>query len=763
MDRVTLFCSTAVGVLVFALAATPALAQSDALDPSITAEIIVTAQKREERLIDVPQSINVVTGRDIERFNLFNFADIQKLVPGLDISGGTVSLRGVKFNALSLTRPTVDIYFNEVLSERAAQIQSQYDVGQIEVLRGPQGTLRAGTGPSGAILIGTRRASLTDVEGYLMGSLTNLHTVNIQGAFSLPIVRDKLGLRVAGLYEKGRGADVRGVVNDIRDRSETWSGRASVAWAPTPDLRFDLVHQELDADAIALAQVEGTGEFGTISARDRRSVADGANRNGTRTSITTLNASWDLPGHRLSYIGGRQTTTYDLVQDLDTGNGLLSTPFFRLPVELYNNTVSRTRVWTHELRLERTGEHFWNYRVGIYRQNTNLDARVLIDFTGANGNCLAAPGPLAAFGLPCTQVDTSDAPHQIEMGYFTTHRFTFTPDDIVEVGARRSTTPFGNAWTGSASYTHQFHDDLSVYASWGRGFRPGGDEQFLIESNPQIPANEFGYRAEKSDSFEVGVKGLFFDDRLSFTLAGYYQKFDGFISNVQGIVCTGNPNGIGLIPGTVFATRDGLPPDGTNPCGSGSLGPTYNGDASVRGIELDMRLVMMAGWTSQFTASYANAHFDNAAIPCNDYNGDGEPDTNGIPAVQAGRYFSRCNSRASLGSLPKWQISANTEYSVALGKSASGYIRGLVNYAPSAEDSNDGRVVPSTFRADAFAGVTFTRLNASIEVFGRNIFNERTRVAAGGPIFSLFGAPTGYSPVTVRRPREVGVLARVNF
>jgi iron complex outermembrane receptor protein len=217
------------------------------------------------------------------------------------------------------------------------------------------------------------------------------------------------------------------------------------------------------------------------------------------------------------------------------------------------------------------------------------------------------------------------------------------------------------------------------------------------------------------------------------------------------------------VPGTVFATSDGAPPNGANPCGSGLLGPTYNADASARGVELDVRALLRPGWTAQLGVSYADAHFDDAPIPCNDFNGDGQADSSGIPAVQAGRYFSRCVSDASLGGLPKWQVSLNSDYNFPLGPKADGYVRGLVNYKPAATDPNSGLETPETFQADVFAGLRLRHVGASIELFARNLFDEQTRLPSAGEIYSLFGAPTGYSQATLRRPREVGVVARLDF
>lgn len=135
-------------------------------------EIVVTARRRSEVLQDVPQVVDAVTPEALAKYNIQNFQDISTLVPGLTLStnntgtGATAAMRGVNFEVNSATSPTVAFYLNEAPIDANFLLQSMFDVGQIEVLRGPQGTLRGRSAPSGAITVTTHKAELGDFAGY---------------------------------------------------------------------------------------------------------------------------------------------------------------------------------------------------------------------------------------------------------------------------------------------------------------------------------------------------------------------------------------------------------------------------------------------------------------------------------------------------------------------------------------------------------------------------------------------------------------------
>jgi iron complex outermembrane recepter protein len=774
---------------VFALSS-PLCALAQESDDNVTSlgEIIVTAQKREERLIETPQTVNVVSGEQLEAYNITRFDDIQKLVPGLDITRGSgreqaVSLRGVRFDPDSQTSSTVDVYLNEVLFDPTQALQAQFDIGSIQVLRGPQGTLRGGTGPSGAILVGTRAPDLNNVTGNLSASYTDRESTNVQAGVSFPIVEDKLAVRIAGLYDWGLVNEVRSVVSNERDRSRSYGARLSILFEPTDSLSFLLTHQQFRSKITSLRAVAsapdspiGVGPYGQIEADDRLAITDGTNRFETRGKATILNATWDLDEHRLSYVGSYQDNDFNTIRDLDVGNGLLDFDIFgipigRQPIQLYQDLRISSKALSNELRFERTGDHFWLYRFGIYARDSKTPFTGLVDYTGANGACQTAPGLLAGFGLPCLVLGGGRPAETSDRGYFTTHTFNFTDRDTLDLGVRYSETEVDNppnsqsfdAWTGSASYKHEFSDAFMAYVNYGRSFRPGGfdDTGAASHTGPgSIPQSYFRWEEEKSDAFELGAKGTLLDGRVSYAVAAFYQKFEGFINRVNGIACTGNPSsGVGPRPGTVYATGSGL--NDTSTCGNGSVNLTYQGDAIAKGVEAEIRAQLTEAWSVQTNLSYADAHYDDAAIPCNDYNGDGQPDNIGQPAVQAGQYISLCRTDAAVSSIPKFQATVTSEYRFEVADGYDAFVRGLARYRGEREDPNTGISRDSTFRVDAYAGVK-TPQGVELSVFARNLLDD-TDDFVDTEAYSLFGAPTGYSVVDYDQRREVGVQLRYDF
>jgi len=742
-------------------------AESSALE-----EIVVTAEKRVEPLQDVPLTVNVVQGDQLQKLNLFNFQDVQLLTPGLDLQNTdgreqAASLRGVRFDNDTGTTPTVDIYFNELPIQATDAFQAQYDLEQIETVRGPQGTLRGQPSPSGAVLLTTRRPSFTDYDGYFSATGAQLDTQNYQGAFGGPITSN-LAFRVAALYDRSDDQGSTDIITGQRDGHTTRSGRVSLEWRPIDTVDVSLVHQELNSSNVMLRDVAGTGSLGTFGTMDFKSITNGTNSFTNRSSITALTATWDVAGQRVTYVGGYQQTHFNTVRDLDLGN-------FLTGYEEYQGVDVGRRQLTNELRLERVGENFWNYRVGAYFEDDRLPVSLDIDYTGGNGAC---GGFLAAFGLPCERSSYTVPTRQ--KGFFTTNTFTITHQDVVEIGVRYSdsyaganptdplsTSVASHATTGSASYKHRFTTDLLGYVNYGRGFRPGGiDLTGLETTSTTIPSSLFSYRPEYSNAYEGGLKAAFLEHRIELDVSGYFQKFDNFINRVNALACTGNPfSGVGPGPGLVYATNDGTAPSATNPlgCNGAQLSLTYNGAASTRGIEVDSRFRITPRWHAQLTASYADAHYDDALIPCNDYNGSGVPNQAGTPAVQAGRSVSLCRSNGSLG-LPTFYASATTEYAFPLSDTLEGVLRGLESYRNSVTQATTNVTTPSEPRLDLFVGIRGTNVKWEVDVFAKNVF-DRIDAINNGETYNLFtGAPTGYDVYYYTSVgRVVGATIRYNF
>ena len=161
-------------------------------------EVVVTARRRSELLQDVPLTVTPVTAADIQNFNLQTMTDVAQLVPGLQIEGsGNRSLdvntfRGLSFQPATGTQNTLGFYVNDVFITNNFITTSIFDIGQIELLSGPQGTLRGEPAPSGSMTITTHRPDLEQFGGTASVTQQTYGQTNATAAVNLPIFPGKL-------------------------------------------------------------------------------------------------------------------------------------------------------------------------------------------------------------------------------------------------------------------------------------------------------------------------------------------------------------------------------------------------------------------------------------------------------------------------------------------------------------------------------------------------------------------------------------------
>lgn len=223
----------------------PADQITESAEPVISSDntIVVQARRRDESLQDVPLSVQAVTGNQLAKLEIRNFADVAAVVPGLQLTrapGGvqnTVTMRGINFNSTAAgPQSAVELYRNDVVTNSAAIFQALYDIGQIEVLRGPQGTLRGRASPSGSITITTRRPNLSEVGGFMEGTAAEEGRYSLTGAINVPVVADKLAVRVAGYASGGPvimlKASISARAQSVTTRP-TASSRCELASVPT--------------------------------------------------------------------------------------------------------------------------------------------------------------------------------------------------------------------------------------------------------------------------------------------------------------------------------------------------------------------------------------------------------------------------------------------------------------------------------------------------------------------------------------------------
>ncbi len=232
---------TMAGLSAIALAATPAAAQSADADNGLD-EIIVTAQKREQNLQDVPAAVSAFSADQLLARGVTQTSDLMGTLPNLQVTsayGSTqpnFSLRGISVaNEFSAsTASPVGVYVDEVYqSFRASHGQQLYDLERVEVLRGPQGTLYGRNTTGGAINFITRKPDLDGANGYLTVGYGNYNTLTTQGAVEATLIPEKLGIRFAGTRAKGDGYTFNPVDKLDYGSTSSVAGRVSLRWKPT--------------------------------------------------------------------------------------------------------------------------------------------------------------------------------------------------------------------------------------------------------------------------------------------------------------------------------------------------------------------------------------------------------------------------------------------------------------------------------------------------------------------------------------------------
>ncbi len=230
-------------VSVLGLSSAPAFAQEAAAeDDGGLTEIVVTAQKREQNLQDVPAAISAFSAEAMAQRGVTETSDLMGSLPNLQVTSAygdtqpNFSLRGISVaNEFSAsTASPVGVYVDEVYqSFRAAHGQQLYDLERVEVLRGPQGTLYGRNTTGGAINFISRRPDLEGTNGYVTLGYGNYNAIKAEGALELTLAEDQVGLRAAFTRTKGDGYTFNPTLNQDFANSDSYAGRLTFRIKPS--------------------------------------------------------------------------------------------------------------------------------------------------------------------------------------------------------------------------------------------------------------------------------------------------------------------------------------------------------------------------------------------------------------------------------------------------------------------------------------------------------------------------------------------------
>jgi iron complex outermembrane receptor protein len=516
------------------LAASSADADTPAEQRPVLEEVVVTAQKREERAQDVPISLAVLSGADLDSSSMQSAGAALGMVPGVtfDTSGvsgqARVSIRGVTAAATTFEGSSPVAYYLDsvpfgLVTSAIVPDPDIYDLDRIEVLRGPQGTLYGANALNGVVRVLTNDADLNEFEfkGRTGVSSTDGGSGNYDGdmAVNVPIVDGKLAARlvVDEAHDSGWiNSPVKTGINDDDKKSV----RLKVTAAPSDDLTIKLSasHQEADYGAPPLA----TRDYTTSTQSEPIDI-----------HYNTFDAKVDYQAPWFSVSSASSYLTYDSYASTDTDPGLPASEDPPLTTQL------NSHVFTEEVNLNSRLEGPWRWSLGgFYRDALDTLVQTFGDFIPAPVDEQDSSRSAAVFGELARRFLDNQLELSVGGRYF--------HDDVGMQQLLLFGQPEGTPLLHSSAPYHAttprvvlswFPDrDLMVYTSYSQGFRSGFPQDELT----QLVAPDLNsVKPDKLSNYEIGAKGDWLDHRLSFDTAVYYMKWDD-IQQSLGITIPGS-------------------------------------------------------------------------------------------------------------------------------------------------------------------------------------------------------------------------------
>ena len=214
--------------------------------------LIVTAQKREEDIQDVPIAISAFTQEDLTRSQVAGGPDLMTQVPNMtftktNFTGYSVQIRGIGTQAISATTdPAVAVAFNNTPFIRNRFFEQEfYDLQRVEVLRGPQGTLYGRNATAGVVNIISQKPKFI-AEAKLSGDVSNYNSSRLEGMVNIPLVEDKVALRIAGAWTKRDGYATNELTGNPIDGRDLWSTRVTLRVSPNDRIDANLIWEHFE-------------------------------------------------------------------------------------------------------------------------------------------------------------------------------------------------------------------------------------------------------------------------------------------------------------------------------------------------------------------------------------------------------------------------------------------------------------------------------------------------------------------------------------
>jgi outer membrane receptor protein involved in Fe transport len=525
-------------------------------------EIVVTAQKREERLFDVPVAVTAVTSEALTTQNLVRMSDIYSSVPGLQYSGGAsgrvynLSLRGITSGGNA--NPTLAILIDDVPFGGATNAGQppipDFDpatIDRLEVLRGPQGTLYGAASLGGLIKYVTHTPSTTDFSGRLeLGSNTvdgGGAGYSARGSVNIPLLADRVGLSVSGFY-RDDPAYIDNIfptatASNVNTRKLS-GGRGALLLHPTDDLTITLsaLGQKVTSRNSDLSfssggilvcppcQAPGNTATTTFTpVYDNLTTIKVVPATGTATfDLYTVRLEYDLHWAQLTSISGYGESDNQLNNDVTAVFGRLLVPAYAAPTgsTVVIANADHTHKFTQEIRLGAKGKQL-DWLAGVFYDLEHATTDQTLTLGDPTGKQLAVPyigsGPSTYKEYAGFADLTYHATDRLDVqvgGRYAKNKQVSTSQLNIDGPAQPIFGPTGSisapSEEGSSTwlFTPSYHltPDLLTYFRLATGYRPGGP-------NTGVPNVDKTFGSDSVINYELGFKGFVIPRQLSLDLS----------------------------------------------------------------------------------------------------------------------------------------------------------------------------------------------------------------------------------------------------
>jgi iron complex outermembrane recepter protein len=694
-----------------------AQSSTNAARPEELQEIVVTAQKREERLIDVPQSVTVLSASDLARLGATQFSDFANTIPGMSYQTAGAGFTSVTLRGITTgydISPTVGVYVDDVpygastTFVQAAQTALDvglFDLERIEVLRGPQGTLYGASTMGGLLKYVTNAPDPSGFSGSARVGVSDTANggVNYYGAatINMPTLTNQ-AVRLSGFesHDAGYIDNVGLNVNDANE-GDIYGGRLDYLFkmAGALSVRVTFFAQDISRDGETTADYTRAGQpYGSLGQnRVLPEPFTGRFRLGSAT------VAYDFAAATLTSITSYQTDYEHNVYDVSA----IYVPIFQsigLPyTKLGLPSTQNTDKVTQEIRLasRSTGSFEWLVG-GFYTHEDSYIAQYFVDQTGTPTPTITTlPQPsiyeeYAGFGdLTWHLAKEFDVTGGVRVAH-NDQTFSEPPNPGSVRSSETVTTYLANA-------RYHFGDHSTAYVRYATGYRPGGPNYRLKDPVTGVLAGPPAFDADKLQSYEGGFKAETSDGRFGFDFATYYIDWN----NIQ-----------------VLAIQDGL-----------AYRTNAPGGATVKGAELTLTARPVDDLLLSGAFAYQDAYLKEA-----------------VPALSA-------PAGERLPAVPRWTAAVNADWVIlhndlqpSVGATYRYVDHRLASLSPPA-GFTELYTLPSYSTLDVRLAATFGSVNAQFYV--HNLTDEHGQVSN---LYPQFGAR-----IAILQPRTVGMLATLKF